>query len=646
MEPMDMDDLRAALAARTPAPCADRRAAVLTQLEKNLEDRQGSVAGGRLTSRTSEQPRAIWQKLEAEMSKWKKRGIFLGTSGLVTAGLAVVVVLSGDHSTPPSAQYLDGLQMERIDLAERHQMAPVDARNKAAVKPVPLVVAPQGQIEAFAAAMTRMAQDTMRIAPALPTPGPDLVHGGMSGDRFEDVVQNSVKIAAEEPVSTFSIDVDTASYSTIRSYLERGQIPPEDAVRIEEMVNYFSYDYPAPEPGGIPFATHVASYETPWNAQTRLVQIGLQGALPEIEERPPLDLVFLVDTSGSMQAPDKLGLLKQSLKLMLPRLRPEDRVAVVTYAGASGVALELTNASDTAVISAALDGLSARGSTAGAAGLKAAYGLLERVTDDGRIGRVILATDGDFNVGMSSADEMKDFIADKRDTGAYLSVLGFGHGNYNDALMQALAQNGNGHAAYIDSLTEARKALGDQLTGALFPIAGDVKVQVEFNPSVVGEYRLIGYETRSLAREDFNNDKVDAGDLGAGHSVTALYEVTPVGSPALLNDPLRYGSAPVSTGDAGEIGYVKLRWKAPGEAKSEITSTPIPFAADGPSGEHRFAAAIAGFGQILKGGTYLGDWGIAQAIDLASGHDGVDEWGYRAEAVRLMGLYQDLKSIE
>lgn len=639
MEPFEMEDLRHALDARTPEPCTARRAATLEILEKNLRSRQEFADASRPTLRTPKNKGSIWQKLEAEMTKWKKRSLLLGTSGVVTASLAMFVVVQMNPMENTAVSHPPGLMMERQmpkvseELVSRSQVRTFRESEFATMDAVKMAPAP---LAAKGIATSRM------IAPI----GGDIVAPPQAGDRFEDVAPSKIQITAENPVSTFSIDVDTASYATLRSYLERGQIPPSDAVRIEEMVNYFSYDYAPPEAGGPPFATHVASFETPWNVDTRLVHIGLQGIMPEIDERPPLDLVFLVDTSGSMRAADKLGLLKQSLKLMLPKLRAEDRVAVVTYAGSSGVALELTSASDVGAISSALDALTAGGGTAGAAGLKTAYGLLEKNEGEDRIGRVILATDGDFNVGLSGVEEMKEFISEKRETGAYLSVLGFGHGNYNDALMQTLAQNGNGHAAYIDSLTEARKALGDQLTGALFPIAGDVKVQVEFNPAVVGEYRLIGYETRSLAREDFNNDKVDAGDLGAGHSVTALYEVTPIGSPALMNDPLRYGARETPAGDDGEIGFVKLRWKAPGASTSQLVSTAIPNVDMTPSGEQRFAASIAGFGQILKGSPYLGDWDIENAIALAKEHGGADEWGYRAEALRLMQLYQDLKAIE
>ena len=325
---------------------------------------------------------------------------------------------------------------------------------------------------------------------------------------------------------------------------------------------------------------------------------------------------------------------------MLGELRPEDEVAIVTYAGAAGVALEPTRAENRDVILAALDGLGAGGGTVGAQGIESAYDMAERMGGDGEVSRVLLATDGDFNIGIHDPDALKDFIADKRDSGTYLSVLGFGRGNLDDATMQALAQNGNGQAAYIDTLSEAQKVLVDQLTGALFPIADDVKIQVEFNPAEVAEYRLIGYETRSLRREDFNNDKVDAGDIGAGHQVTAIYEVTPVGSDARLTDPLRYQLAPVA-GDSDELGFLRLRYKAPGEGISRLIETPITDGG-GVTADMRFAFAIAGFGQLLRGGDYLGDWSFGDAIALANGAKGADDFGYRAEAVQLMRLAETL----
>ncbi|MEM9583546.1 MAG: VWA domain-containing protein [Pseudomonadota bacterium] len=477
------------------------------------------------------------------------------------------------------------------------------------------------------------------ILPA-PTPADVIQQPGASSDRFTNEAPNPLKIAAEEPVSTFSTDVDTASYTWVRRSLQNGQLPDPAAVRIEEMVNYFPYAYAAPE-GNAPFATTVSVSETPWNSDTQLVHIGIQGEMPAVEDRPPLNLVFLIDTSGSMNSPDKLPLLIQSFRLMLSELRPEDQVAIVAYAGSSGLVLEPTSASETAKINAALTNLSAGGSTAGAAGLQQAYQVAEQMSEEGEIGRVILATDGDFNVGQSSDEQLKTLIEAKRDSGTYLSVLGFGRGNLNDSLMQTLAQNGNGQAAYIDTLSEARKVLVDQLTGVLFPIAGDVKVQVEFNPAQIAEYRLIGYETRALKREDFNNDKVDAGDIGAGHTVTALYEVTPVGSPAVLNDPLRYGAAAASS-DSDELGFLRLRYKEPGADQSQLIETVISPAALSTSTEAKFASAIAGFAQLLRGSNYLGDWNYSDAIALASDAKGDDRFGYRAEAITLMRLAESL----
>jgi Ca-activated chloride channel family protein len=459
-------------------------------------------------------------------------------------------------------------------------------------------------------------------------------------ETFPTEAPNDLKITGEEPVSTFSIDVDTAAYSVVRSSLSRGQLPPAQAVRIEEMINYFPYDYPAPDAGEAPFRPTVSAFPTPWNADTQLVHIALQGEMPALDDRPPLNLVFLIDTSGSMNDPAKLPLLKQSFRLMLNQLRPEDEVAIVEYAGSAGQVLAPTPASGRTTILQAIQGLGAGGSTNGQGGLQQAYAVADTMKEDGQINRVILATDGDFNVGLSNPDALKDFIADKRDTGTYLSVLGFGRGNLDDATMQALAQNGNGTAAYIDTLSEAQKVLVDQLTGALFTIAGDVKVQVEFNPARIAEYRLIGYETRALNREDFNNDKVDAGELGAGHAVTAIYEVTPVGSPAQLSDPLRYAPNTVAAASE-ELGFVKLRYKEPGASVSQLIETPI-IGSDIPGTEANFAAAIAGFGQLLRDDRYLGDWGYDAAIALANANRGEDAFGYRTEAVRLMRLAQSL----
>ncbi len=460
-------------------------------------------------------------------------------------------------------------------------------------------------------------------------------------EEFSNADTSSLKVTEDEPVSTFSIDVDTASYAVVRSSLSRGMLPPENAVRVEEMVNYFPYAYPTPD-GPHPFQPTVTVMPSPWNAGTELVHIGIQGTLPAIEDRPPLNLVFLIDTSGSMQDANKLPLLKQSFRLMLAELRPEDEVSIVTYAGSAGQVLEPTKAAERSTILAALERLHAGGSTAGAAGIEQAYQVAEGMANDGEVTRVILATDGDFNVGIHDPEELKDVIAKKRESGTYLSVLGFGRGNLDDATMQALAQNGNGTASYIDTLTEARKVLVDQLTGALFPIANDVKIQVEFNPAQIAEYRLIGYETRALNREDFNNDRVDAGDIGAGHTVTAIYEVTPVGSEAVRNGPLRYQVSEETADTSDELGFFKLRYKQPGGATSILIEEPIIAGQGEASGDVRFSVAMAGFGELLRGGDFLGGWTWGDAIQLANGARGDDAYGYRAEAVTLMRLAESL----
>lgn len=485
---------------------------------------------------------------------------------------------------------------------------------------------------------------------------PNLSHPEQSDEAFANAAANTVQITAEAPVSTFAADVDTGSYAVVRNSLMSGALPGPDAVRVEEMVNYFPYALPAPEAGEAPFRATVTVLPTPWNPDTRLVHIGVQGRLPEVAARPPLNLVLLIDTSGSMNDPAKLPLLRQSLALMLGELRPEDQVAIVAYAGSAGEVLPPTAASERATILGALDRLNAGGATAGAEGLALAYRLAEGMTRAGEVSRILLATDGDFNLGIDDPAELAVYVARQRATGVYLSVLGFGRGNLDDATMQALAQNGNGTAAYIDTLQEARKVLVDQLTGTLFPIANDVKIQVEWNPAQVAEYRLIGFETRALRREEFSNDAVDAGEIGAGHAVSAIYEITASGSPALRNDPLRYGpavadaiAAEAATGEippeATELGLLRLRYKAPGESVSALIETPILAEAeplDGMETEARFAAAIAGFGQLLRGSVYLGDWGWNQAIALAEGNRGEDRFGYRSEAVNLMRLAQSL----
>ncbi len=468
-------------------------------------------------------------------------------------------------------------------------------------------------------------------------------------DRFETFDTNPVKAVAEHPVSTFSIDVDTASYTFVRRSLQEGRLPPAASVRVEEMINYFSYDYPRPESAGVPFKASVALYPTPWNAHSKLLHIGIKGHEIVPAEKPRSNLVFLIDVSGSMSSRDKLPLLKTAFRLLVDRLEPEDSVAIVTYAGAAGTVLEPTRVEDKQKILAALDRLQSGGSTAGAQGIRQAYALAESAFDKEGVNRVILATDGDFNVGITDVEELKRTIERKRKSGIFLSVLGFGRGNYNDKLMQTLAQNGNGNAAYIDTLREAQKVLVDEAGSTLFPIAKDVKIQIEFNPALVSEYRLIGYETRRLKREDFNNDKVDAGDIGSGHAVTAIYEITPATSPKKLVDDLRYGrpKAPAAEGDGNEYAFLKMRYKLPDESESKLVTIPITKAmervdVDAVGDDMRFAASVAAFGQKLRSDTYVGDFGYDAILALASGARGKDAFGYRGEFLTLVRLAKSL----
>lgn len=552
---------------------------------------------------------------------------------------------SKEAGAPPPAAVAE----QTANVAETNEMSPVQQRTSAALAPRP------GEAEA------KMSQDSAAMAPApmqaepqmltesMPSPSPAaapmmLGRTAPSGDVFTKFAENGVRTVAEAPVSTFSIDVDTASYAYTRRMLGEGYVPEPDAVRIEELVNYFPYDYPAAASPSEPFRSAVEIFPTPWNPKTQILHIGIKGYEPPVAERKASNLVFLIDTSGSMDEPDKLPLLKRAFALLVDQLSAADTVSIVAYAGSAGVVLEPTHADQKLKILAALDDLEAGGSTAGAEGIELAYRLAEEHKVAGGTNRVILATDGDFNVGISDPDALKTFIKGKRGSGVSLSVLGFGQGNLDDATMQSLAQNGNGNAAYIDSFQEARKVLVEEIGGTLETIAQDVKIQVEFNPAFVSEYRLIGYETRALNREDFNNDKVDAGDVGAGTTVTALYEITPVGSGAELVGPLRYQKEAASKPGAGgdEIAFLKMRYKLPGAETSTLIETPVTgtmvvgdiakATEDG-----RFATAVAAFGQKLKGSNYGGELSWDQIRALAQGARGADENGYRAEFIRMLG---------
>ncbi len=460
---------------------------------------------------------------------------------------------------------------------------------------------------------------------------------------YDGIVENPFQKPVDHPLSTFSIDVDAASYSNVRRYLNLGQLPPAGSVRIEEMINYFKYDYAAPD-SEHPFAIHTEMSEAPWNPQHKLLLIGLQGKRIPTENLPPSNLVFLIDVSGSMSMDNKLPLVKASLKMLVDQLRPQDRVGIVVYAGAAGVVLEPTTGMEKSKIIEALDKLEAGGSTAGGAGIRMAYQLARKNFVREGNNRVILCTDGDFNVGESSDAAMEKLIEQERESGVFLTVLGYGMGNYKDNKMQKLANKGNGNHAYVDGISEARKVLVTEFGGTLFTIAKDVKLQIEFNPAIVQGYRLIGYENRMLASEDFNDDKKDAGELGSGHTVTALYEIIPTGveSPWLRNvDPLKYQSNKNQSDKKAKAEWltIKFRYKQPDGNKSQLLQKVVdmdPLAWDKTSENFRFAAAVAEMGMLLRGSQYKGESSFDQVIRLARSARGKDVEGYRAEFIRLV----------
>jgi Ca-activated chloride channel family protein len=461
----------------------------------------------------------------------------------------------------------------------------------------------------------------------------------MDTEAYHRIVDNAFLAVADTPLSTFSIDVDTASYANVRRFLRDRQLPPKDAVRIEELINYFHFDYPAPE-DGTPFSvtSHVAP--CPWNREHRLVLLGLQARRLAEGQLPPRNLVFLLDVSGSMSEPRKLPLVKAAMGLLVDQLTERDRISIVVYAGASGLVLPPTSGDRKGEIRAALAALEAGGSTAGGAGIQLAYRTAQETFIEGGVNRVVLATDGDFNVGITSHGDLSRLIEEKRKTGVSLSVLGFGMGNLKDSTMEMLADKGNGNYAYIDTLAEARKVLVAEAGSTLVTVAKDVKLQVEFNPAAVSAYRLIGYENRVLADADFNDDTKDAGDMGAGHSVTALYEVVPAGARAGARrvDPLKYQEdrRPSAVADASELMTVKLRYKAPDADESELLVVAVKEGGQTDSADLRFAAAVAAFGMLLRDSEHKGTATFADVLELARQGRGEDAGGYRAEFIQLV----------
>ncbi|MER8833835.1 VWA domain-containing protein [Mesorhizobium sp. M0909] len=684
----------------TPAPDADAKARALQAAlraydmeEKTLPAAQGSASGLRLTERAQR----LWS--EIMQKKLFATPAIAGLVALPIAGYAAMYMLGESKFSGPEFGGDDKITETLADKpatvkppvvaeADKQKKADADSESRNAGE---ALVAPTSPPKAESTAVGGLTQQDVltRNAPEPAQSGEFVLNGGTSTaapavdggarvgrmpgtvadsklmaqqpaaapadqmlpqeenrDRVENFKTNPVHAALEDPVSTFSIDVDTASYSFVRRSLKEGFIPQADTVRVEEMVNYFPYDWKGPDSASAPFNSTVSVMPTPWNEHTKLMHVAIKGFDVKPAEQPKANLVFLIDVSGSMNEQDKLPLLQSAFRLLVNKLRPDDTVSIVTYAGDAGTVLEPTKASEKDKILAAIDNLTSGGSTAGEAGIKEAYRLAQKSFVKDGINRVMLATDGDFNVGQTDDDDLKRLIEKERKTGVFLSVFGFGRDNLNDQMMQTIAQNGNGTAAYIDTLAEAEKVLVEDASSTLFTIAKDVKIQVEFNPNKVSEYRLIGYETRALNREDFNNDRVDAGEIGSGHSVTAIYEITPKGSGGEQIDQLRYGQASVNNGgvaNADEYAFVKIRYKLPNEDTSKLITTPVTSANevasfDQASTDQRFSVAVAAFGQKLRDEDATAKFGYDKIMQIATAARGADPFGYRSEFLSLVRL--------
>ncbi len=517
--------------------------------------------------------------------------------------------------------------------------------------------------EAEVRARTRSRQAAPTIAPAPPPVGMVAKHARQpdpgtvallpaepaNTEHYAAHDDNPVHRATEQPVSTFSIDVDTGSYSNVRRMLREGVRPPADAVRAEEFINYFDYRHPAPASREVPFRVSTELAPAPWNSARQVLMIGIKGYDVAKATLPPANLVFLIDTSGSMDSPDKLPLLKQAFAQLVPQLRARDRVSIVVYAGSAGLVLPPTPGDRHDEILGALKRLQAGGSTNGGDGIRLAYSMAKQAFVEDGVNRVILATDGDFNVGTIDQGALEALVGDQRQAGIALTTLGFGQGNYNDAMAERLADAGDGNHAYIDTPQEARKVLVEEMQSTLLTIARDVKIQIEFNPAYVSEYRLIGYENRLLKREDFANDKVDAGDIGAGHEVTALYEITPAGSGADRLPPLRYAQAGDGRGQRnGELAHLALRYRMPGQERSRLIETPIrtDTLTRAPGESFRFATAVAAYADLLRGGKHIDGWGWRDVAAAARGAGGEDRFGLRGEFVELVEQARQLASQE
>jgi Ca-activated chloride channel homolog len=555
------------------------------------------------------------------------------------AAAADAAPLSAD-ATAPTGTLRARRELEQADPQEA--AAPVaNARPHYPVaSPVPQErysgIAPAASLDSISVTGSRVGHVAKQLAPpAMPM----AILQPANTEKYVHNEDNPVHRASEQPVSTFSIDVDTGSYSNVRRMLTQGVRPPADAIRAEEFINYFDYGHPAPASRETPFRVTTELAAAPWNTKRQLLMVGIKGYDVPKAMLPPANLVFLIDTSGSMQDPDKLPLVKDSLRQLVGQLRPQDRVSMVVYAGSAGLVLPPTYGEHQDQILAALDRLEAGGSTNGGDGIRLAYAMAKQAFAKDGVNRVILATDGDFNVGTVDQNALETLVADQRKSGIALTTLGYGQGNYNDQLAERLADVGDGNHACIDTVQEARKVLVEEMGSTLLTIAKDVKIQIEFNPAVVAEYRLIGYENRVLNREDFANDKVDAGDIGAGHEVTALYEVTPVGSGAARLPPLRYGEpAGKVVSDTKELAHLRLRYKRPGQDTSRLIETPILRSqlAAASSDSMRFASAVAAFADALRGGKQVELWSWHDIVSNAERSVGKDRWGQRREFVGLV----------
>jgi Ca-activated chloride channel family protein len=550
---------------------------------------------------------------------------------LLSAGVSFGIVGCGDQAGPPANGRAPESRLSHLEKESAHPTASTSA---------PVVGQQFGGMMAGAA----IADFGKAVIVDHPSDASQQEREGFNTEAYDHQVENPFVAVNQHPLSTFSIDVDTASYANVRRFLQSGQLPPKGAVRIEELLNYFSYDYPQPE-GDVPFSSNIEIAECPWKPAHRLARIGLKGKEIAVDKRPVSNLVFLIDVSGSMHAQNKLPLVVQGFKLLVNQLTENDRVAIVVYAGAAGTVLDSTTGDRKDVILAALDRLQAGGSTNGAGGIRQAYEVAQQHFIKGGTNRVILCSDGDFNVGTTSQDELVRLIEDKAKSGVFLTVLGFGMGNFKDSTMEKLADKGNGNYGYIDSLNEAKKIFVEQMSGTLITIAKDVKIQIEFNPAQVAGYRLIGYENRILAKEDFNNDQKDAGEIGAGHTVTALYEIVPAGQPipsAGNVDTLKYqtpaATTPAAT-ESNELLTLKLRYKAPDGDTSQLVSFPVTdsgkkFSQASP--DFVWAAAVAQFGLLLRDSTHKGNATMASVLEMAQSSRGADKQGYRTEFLELV----------